>query len=276
MKLILPQVKLINQEPGLTGIYKAIARAGHICYASTKEGNEKEFVEQCIKMHHFRPLEFGTVYLTVYKSDPDCMEMLEKYQNNPYSKVWVKLDSDSVQITTNYRVIIENDWKSDLKYIVDTPNMHSIRYTFHWTIARDIADEFRTHVSISSLMQSTRYCDYSKEKFGNELTFVKPHWVSSCIYEEVSNEVERVYYNSLEQAEYNYLKLKQLGCRAEQAREVLPLNIKTEFIQCAFTDAWDNFFKQRVEGFTGPPHPDAKLIAEQAYEQYQSARTLES
>ena len=79
---------------------------------------------------------------------------------------------------------------------------------------------------------------------------------------------ERRFFAGLNRIEYDYLKFRQLGYKPEQARELLPLSIKTEFIQCGFESDWEHFFDLRMRGTTGPPHPDAKYIAEKAYEQY--------
>jgi len=247
-------------------MYKAIAKAGHVCYASNKEGDEAAFVKRCISLGHMRPLEFGTVYLKI----PDCNE-IEFYSTNPYSIV--NQPTSWCYITTNYRVLVENDCTADLCYWCEPTEHHALRHCILWEhIGRDIADEFRTHVGLSSLMQSTRYCAYDKEKFGSELTFIKPSWISQCDYHGMQSD-EREFYRSLEDAERHYMVLRtNYNWSAEKARKVLPLDIATTFIQCGFEDAWDNFFNQRVLGTTGTPHPDAKEIAEMIYEEYKTTK----
>ena len=266
MVLIEPEVEEIKQEPGLEGIYKQIAIAGRICYASDKTDQNKEFVERLINMHHGRPLEFGTVYLLINCND--YLGIAEKYETNPYSRIYY--NQNFAYVTTNYRVLVENRWLDDLQFLSEPTEHHYKRKTIHWTISRGIADEFRTHCALSSLMQSTRYCDYSKSKFFNQLTFIRPRWISSCDYEACSSN-ERRFFASLNRIEYDYLKFRQLGYPPEQAREILPLSIKTEFIQCGFEDDWDHFFDLRMRGTTGSPHPDAKYIAEKAYEIYKTS-----
>lgn len=266
MRLIEPEVEEIKQEPGLEGIYKQIAIAGRICYASDKIDGNKEFVERLIKANHGRPLEFGTIYLKVHSFESGT-NIYYFYDNNNYSKA-INIDG-CYYITTNYRVLVENNRLSDLKYLCEPTKYHHKRWTFHWTVSRGIADEFRTHCALSSLMQSTRYCDYSKNKFNNELTFIRPHWISSCEYDNCSSN-ERRFFAGLNRIEYDYLKFRQLGYKPEQAREILPLSIKTEFIQCGFESDWEHFFDLRMRGTTGAPHPDAKFIAEKAYEIYKA------
>lgn len=246
---------MIKQEPGESGIYKAIARAARVCYASSNVDGEIEMVQRLIKSKHYRPLEFGTVYLTI----PDS-EVGRKYLTNPFSKV--RTEKDFLLITTNYRVLVENMWLNDLQYL-SNPTSHYKRYTFLWTISRSVADEYRTHVTLSSLMQSTRYCCYAKKKFGNQLTFIEP---SDSHENPWPYKLTRLFWKV---SEIGYKWLIKSKARAEQARRILPLDIATVLIQCGFEDSWNNFFSQRYLGTTGKPHPDAKYIAKQAYASYQ-------
>lgn len=122
-------------------------------------------------------------------------------------------------------------------------------------------DEFRTHVGLSHLAESTRYCNYSKDKFENELTFIIPNWVNTnCPNKEqegpsnTSIEWSKACY----EAEKHYLSLLKNGCTPQQAREVLPLSVKSELISCGFEDAWSNFFYRRC---AKDAHPMAREIA---------------
>lgn len=68
MRLIKPSFEIIEQEPGLEGIYKAIELAGRNCYkseSSIKEGSAKEFVDRMVKSKHLAMCEHGTVYLNI-------------------------------------------------------------------------------------------------------------------------------------------------------------------------------------------------------------------
>ena len=260
MKIINPDVKELVQEQGLEGIYKQIALAGRICYASDKIDGNKEFVERLIKMGHGRPLEFGTVYLKIKLpiDDGDFAENVGVLIDNHWTKY--KQLNNYLYITTNYRVIVENCLENLLTYICEPTEHHYKRRTILCTISRAVADEARTHTALSSLMQSTRYCAYDKDKFGNEITVCKPHWVHSNDYH-AFDERERIWFKGIENAEINYLKLRELGVLAEDARGVLPLDIKTEFIQCGFEEDWYHFINLRFRGTTGAPHPDIKIVA---------------
>lgn len=258
MKFVLPNVEFIEQQPGIDGIYQAIANAARICYASERKDKIQELIDRLISSKHFRPLEFGTVYLTINVNE---ISVWNFYTKNPYSRVL--FDDKYVYITTNYRVLIENDLLDHLKYLTDfVPYKHAYRMTLHWTISRVTADSFRTHTSISTLMQSTRYCCYAKDKFNNQIQIVQPVWFNE------KESFQEEYIRSIEQAEKAYISLCNEGMPAEFARGVLPLDIKTECIQCGFMTDWDSFFNQRYYGTTGKPHPDAKYISEKAIKIY--------
>ena len=136
---------------------------------------------------------------------------------------------------------------------------------------RGVMDEFRTHVGLSHLAESTRYCNYSKEKFGSEITFIKPCWEIKTANEIITPEGTHMSSNSLEflialnEAEYHYLSLLAKGWTPQQARSVLPLGIKSELISCGFEDAWENFMRRRD---APDAHPMAQEIAKPMHEEF--------
>ena len=141
---------------------------------------------------------------------------------------------------------------------------------------RGVMDEFRTHVGLSHLAESTRYCNYSKHKFGNELTFIKPCWldiplgdygISSLPGDNILGleDDTRVFINSLLDAEDCYMTLLGQGWTPQQARSVLPLGIKSELISCGFEDAWENFFYRRD---AKDAHPMAQEIAKPMHKEF--------
>lgn len=162
MKLIKPDVIIKEQEEGLSGIYKQIEWAGRHCYKSLDkitEDSAKAFVDRMIKSGHGAMLEHGTVYLKVKD-----VETIDKYLINKYTKVNIILESDSpysanyevAYITTNYRVLVENDWLDDLQYICEPTEFHEKRITVKWTCDRGISHEFVRHRVFSFAMESTR------------------------------------------------------------------------------------------------------------------------
>lgn len=270
MKLVHSSFEICEQGPDLEGIYEAIERAGRTCYKSIrKEGTTaKDFVDRMIASQHYAMLEHGTVYL---KFD-GIVHVLGrgyqggmKYLGNPYSKV--KLEGTTQYVTTNYRVLVENGWLKDLKYLCEPTEYHEKRVTVRFTTDRGVSHEFIRHRVFSFAQESTRYCNYSKDKFGNELTFIIPSWVDS---NEQSINTKQGFgikpgeelFAFLGKSERHYFKLLELGWTPQQARQVLPNALKTELVMTGFVSDWNHFFNLRAKGTTGAPHPDAKALAE--------------
>ena len=111
------------------------------------------------------------------------------------------------------------------------------------------------------------YCNYSKDKFGNELTFIIPSWMDS---NEQSINTKQGFgikpreelFAFLGKSERHYFKLLELGWTPQQARQVLPNALKTELVMTGFVSDWSHFFDLRAKGTTGAPHPDVRALAE--------------
>ena len=284
MKLINPKAELLLQQPGLEGVYKQIELAGRTCYKSTDkitEDSAKPFVDRMINSKHTAMLEHGTVYLeflyeqpvkvvhkdgtsVVYDDTKIYNTLVNKYTKNPYSKVnerYAGLGGYAVYITTNLRVLVENGWLDDLKYICEPTEYHEKRYTFRLITSIGVTRELNRHRVNSIAEESTRYCNYSKDKFGSELTFIIPNWNMDDIS-------QSEWINAISNAEESYLSLIEQGWKPQQAREVLPLCLKSEIIHTAFASDWKHFFDLRYFGKTGAPHPNmvelAGLMAKEA------------
>ena len=187
MKLIDSKAELILQQGGLEGVYKQIEFCGRTCYKSEDkitEDSAKGFVDRMIKSNHTAMLEQGTVYLMAIDWD---YNPLRHYWTNKYSRVKeIHLETEHCQsdtsykyayyVTTNLRVLVENGWLDDLQYLCDPTEHHEKRYTMKFTTDRGVSHELVRHRVFSFAQESTRYCNYSKDKFGNELTFIKPSW----------------------------------------------------------------------------------------------------
>lgn len=183
MRLIKPSFDILDQQCGLEGIYKQIEIAGRTCYKSEDkiiEDSAKGFVERMIKSGHGAMLEHGTVYLK-FETVKSTIHPLDKYYHNKYSKVCTEegltKQTKIVFVTTNYRVLVENGWLDDLQYICEPTEFHEKRVTVHFICDRGVSHEFVRHRVFSFAQESTRYCNYSKDKFGNELTFIIPCWL---------------------------------------------------------------------------------------------------
>lgn len=185
MKLIKPYFEIWEQPTGLEGVYKQIERVGRVCYKSEDkitEDSAKPFVNRMIKSGHGAMLEHGTVYLEFSDGFAGGFYPLRrKYEKNPYSRVKIvhsfMTGIDHIYVTTNLRVLVENGWLDDLKYICEPTEFHEKRITVHFVCDRGVSHEFVRHRVMSFAQESTRYCNYSKDKFGNELTFIIPCWL---------------------------------------------------------------------------------------------------
>lgn len=306
MRLIKPSVEIWDQEEGLNGIYKSIERAGRICYKSSDkitEDSAKPFVDRMIKSLHHSMLEQGTVYLTIPREDINYHIYLSKYRDNPYSECRVAqtlegIPVGSLYISTNYRVIIEHDWTDDLKYLCKPTKFHEKRISVHFTCDRGIWNEFIRHKTLqrgddcevypivdydseqnnSFAQESTRYCNFSKNKFNNEITYIIPSWLNipeaeygtihdpkEIQFKKYTDLSEKEFINHLLNSEYRYFNLLKLGWTPQQARQVLPNALKTELIMTGYISDWKHFVDLRYRGTTGKPHPDAFYLAEKLY-----------
>lgn len=285
MKLIKQSFQFVNQKGfTLRDIYKHIEYCARISYKSQDKITDtsyEKFVNMLESRGHDRPLEFGTVYLSRISQKEDNMEWLDKYAYNPWSKFSFGNGStringelrNTVYVTTNYRVIKEHHWEDDLQYLCEPTEYHHKRYTVHMILDRGVMDEFRTHVGLSHLAESTRYVNYSKKKFGSELTFIKPCWLDDeklklyGPYHTVIRDKspESIFIANLNNVERDYLDLIKLGWTPQQARSVLPLSIKSELISCGFKDSWENFFYRRD---APDAHPMAQEIAKPMHQKF--------
>ena len=291
MKIIKPSFEIWDQQEGLEGIYKQIERCGRVCYASDPvEGKAKDFVDRMIKLGHGAMLEHSTLYLIErWKKDTN---IVPKYDYNPYSKVIIRNHEGETwkYITTNYRVLAENDWMNDLQYLCEPTEFHAKRITVHFVCDRGVSHEFVRHRVMSFAQESTRYCNYSKDKFGNELTFILPPWVDERqLGEQNSQELliqmgslsnptytqedlnELYFLFSLASSEVQYFNLINNGWKPQQARAVLPNALKTELVMTGFVSDWEHFFKLRD---AGSAHPQARELAHPLHEEFKNRNLL--
>lgn len=281
MKLIKQSFETLEQKDfSLVGIKKFIERCGRVCYKSEDRITEDsyiKFVDNLIKRHHDRPLEFGTVHLKIGYIEFSTLIKVTLLKKDAWNSIWIKYNFNPIEhclnITTNYRYyleiknILKDAFNIDMDiYLTDEDNeFYPKRYTAHMILDRGVMDEFRTHVTLSHLAESTRYCNYSKDKFDNQVTFIIPNWCNSLVegseqkyspFEINGGEVE--FMDAIQSAQNYYLSLLKLGWTPQQARNVLPLGIKSELISCGFVDAWENLFYRRC---ANDAHPMAREIA---------------
>ena len=224
----------------------------------------EDFVNMLIKSGHGAMLEHGTVYLydtyDISAIDSWTNSLGYKYSKNKYSKVITDdhMDIRDIYITTNLRVLIENDWLDDLKYVCEPTEYHAKKVTAKFICDRGVSHEIVRHrglYGMSFAQESTRYCNYSKSKFGQELTFIEPAWEFPS--SNIVNTRER-FEAMLEEAETNYMELITLGFKPQEARAVLPNALKTEIVVTGFIDDWKHFFELRCDNAA---HPDIRKLA---------------
>ena len=315
MKFRESKVEIIPQDWSLEGVYKQCELAGRTAYKSEDritEGSAKKFVEALMKLKHGAVLEHGTVYLTIPDHEPDEFGRMDyssvcvgNYGANKYSRVTYrnyyqepnetqknycsKIPRTTTYVTTNLRVLMENDWMDDLQYLCEPTEYHEKRITVKFICSRSIAQEITRHRVFSFLMESQRYVGYNKDKFGGEITIIIPEWIKARINDIASynnnDDLARMSYAaalrdgrmhedkaiimwavSQEMSETHYLSLtSELNVKAEEARSVLTNDCKTELVMTGFISDWEHFFDLRSKGTTGKPHPDIKILADTLY-----------
>ena len=302
MKLIKPSHQII-EPTGYTvdDIYKSIELAGRVSHKSEDkitETSAKTFVGRMLNMKHLATCEFGTVYLYIDYHNPSFGKIIDKYNNNQYSKCIVdNVFPNKAYITTNYRVLVENNWLDDLKYLCEPTEYHHKRYTVKFICDRGVTHEFVRHRPFSFMQESTRYCNYSKGKFNNELTFIIPEWLDieeqhykydysfvdqkwmgpnntevSYQWLDTNGHVwypdtdEHLFLKSLSDSEEIYFKLLEQGWKPQQARAVLPNALKTELYMCGFAEDWKHFFRLRDD--KQHAHPQAYELAHPLHEEF--------
>lgn len=273
MKYQKPTFEIWEQESGLDGMYKHCERVSRVCYDSQDKSKNtvesgKDFVNRMMKSGHGEMLEHMTVYLTLNSDVPKCKGYARLFKKNKYS--YVHKDKHIYYVTTNYRVLLQgshktfikafqNNYKSNwldvLDYWTEPTEFHEVRKTVYMEIDRCTGESFIRHRVFSKARQSTRACDYTKDKYEG-ITCITPCW-------EVSPQASQILDLALSASETYYAELRKLGWTAEQARIVLPFDIKSPLVMTGTVDEWKEFCDVRADGVVGRPHPQSVEITEQ-------------
>lgn len=285
-------MKLINQSYEickthgytLQDIYKDIERAARVSYKSEDkitEDSAEKMVKRLINMKHYSPLEFGTIYLKIKTTT--CTKMIGNVRGC-FAKPWVYYSSVSeiedkgttyYYITTNYRFIVENKLECLLQYMCAPTKYHQRRTTVKFITNRAMTHELVRHRSMSFMQEGQRYCNYAKDKFGNQLTYIIPVQCTEDIPNntelkdnididnfvwENNGDIETTKVNELTRrmlylfynTEVHYIHLINLGWKPQEVRAILPNATKTELYMCGFNDDWDHFFDLRDRDVVDP------------------------
>lgn len=295
------------QKPGIQGMLEKIEAAARTCYRSEgytkydENGNSitaAEFVPKIVKsFKHESVAEHGTVYLIDRQEKntrPAGHWWAQKYFTNPYSRVnrVVAEVYEYFYITTNYRVLVENGWEDDLKYWCEPTQFHIPRYTVRLFTDRGVSAESNRHRANSPTERSTRFVNYGHD---NAITICVPdeleerevvtaveewggtensfrnmcyHIANTDLDEDITMDAIETWLFANMACEWSYLRLLKLGWKPQQARRVLPMDVETELVVTAYPDDWAKYFGWRFHGFTGPPHPDIKVLTAQIIDQF--------
>lgn len=152
--------------------------------------------------------------------------------------------------------ITEDSWEKFIQTLILSGHTsvleHSI-LTVKFVTDRGTANELVRHRHCAFSQESTRYCDYSKDKFGDEISFIKPSWYDIPGYEDSA----QLFYEECSCAEESYMELKTLGMRAEQRRNVLPLATASSLVMSASYREWRSVLELRLDKHA---HPDMRLL----------------
>lgn len=245
--------------------------------------NTKDLVK-----YHLSVCEHATVHLKYPLFIPRAAAQATRFIHNQYSRT--REHEGYIYVTTNMRVLIEHHWMDELEFIDTTPNCpyYIPRTTISFITDIGASRELNRHRVNSISEESTRYCAYDKGKFGNGITVAKLPWIPDIDSTNIGNDYTEGFFNDNEIFDNNeivghytdswsaidwffyglqicdlvYRKTRELGWAAQQAREILPLNTKTQVVHTAFDDDWNHYIDLRSNGVSGAPHPMAKELAD--------------
>ena len=287
MRLINSSWEILEQAPGIEGVYKQVEKAARTCYKSEDkitDDSYKKFLKMLYDRGHWACFEQGTVYLKV--SVPDVMSYIPclNYYSNQYSTVYSNQCKNETiyYITSNLRVLLENNWLNNLKYICEPTEYHEKRICVRFILSNGIGREFTRHRAFSFMQESTRYVRYDGSKDTRDITFIIPSHLDlmegTYVYDrgkwnvlyhpdndpilfnkELTNTPDiDEYLFALKRSEDSYTMLLHSGWTPQQARGVLMLDGKTELIMTGTITQWKSFFKLRTDNAA---HPDARALA---------------
>ena len=296
MRIIDSKVELISEKDPL----KKIEIAGRTCYRSElviTDGSAEKFFNRLVVNHHYAMFEHAFFVFRV----PYAVYMAARAYKHLNATEAENVGGDAKRwlVSGNLRAIKESGfdaltgafqdnialllyckpdyrrWKGtggtattpvDFEALPDkTPEeIAAHRYTtMRFTTDRGVSHELVRHRLFSFAQESTRYCNYTKAQFSC-MQFIKP-----AGYDYWNTDMQEFTRLAFEDAEKYYNRLIACGASAQQARAVLPNGLKTEVIVTGNDAEWQHFFNLRSRGTTGAPHPDMKIVADQALALYQ-------
>lgn len=246
----------------------------------------QSYTDDDVLKTHLSVCEHATVHLKYPLFMARAAAQATRFIHNHYSRT--KEHESYIYVTTNMRVLIEHHWMDELEFIDITPNCpyYADRTTVNFITDIGASRELNRHRVNSISEESTRYCRYNADKFRNNITVTKLPWIP---YVDVDGQCynagfygdEEIFYDDCIQSRYCkywtaidwflyglqianivYCKCIELGWTAQQAREILPLNTKTQVVHTAFVDDWEHWLKLRSNEVSGKVHPCTKELAD--------------
>lgn len=269
MKIEKPKVEMLVQDPGILGMYRFIERAGRIAYKTEDritDDSWSRFLKMLRERGHWAVFNHGTVYLR-FNPASHMEEWRKLKETKPWTK-WTK-DSDWVNVTTDYRIILQLGLEQFMENNWEEPDSSFYRRVgSYWSCSRATSHQLVRHRLYNFLMASQRYCNYSKDRFGGELTYILPQWIYR-VRDDIGNTIDPVtlesrkwilrldgdklwdeltlwdrnvsgHNNIWKAIEKEYMAELVTGdiLKPEEARGILPNDVKTELIMTGYVRDW--------------------------------------
>lgn len=272
MKLINPRVEYWDNKDSITHV----ARCARICYKSNNQNNNEELFQRLLNSAHHSMFRHDTKYYIVPNIKGDvsldlrCLyDVLKHFELNPY--IHQIVTETHIFVSANGQFILNHQdeflIRSLSEFVVDKETFFSYnetkpirRFTFCITSQISTTRELNRVSPNNIAEESTRYCNYSKEKFEKEVKFCKPHW-----YDDADAYTRNLYRGSLTSGEFYYFKLLEEGFLPQDARGALPLDTASTVAYTYTIKEWRHIIDLRYRGITGAPHPNAKIVIGEVY-----------
>lgn len=259
MILIEPKVELLKED----NFYSHVANCARVCYASNNNSNvsDEQFCKNVlIANNHLSMFRHSTIYCKYDRNDwnrytVDTFHLAQNINVIDLGDLYVIMNGQSY-LEFKRNNVAEN-LKIDSHIIKDLPNGLNEYKRFTFKVITQISTSRELNrVSPNNIAErSTRYCNYSKDKFGNQICICKPYYYDNL---EIADQL--AFINRMSEYEGNYLNRISRGWKPEDAREFLPLCTATEVVYTYNVREWRHIIDLRYYGITGKSHPNAKII----------------
>lgn len=259
MILIEPKVELLKED----NFYSHVANCARVCYASNNNSNvsDEQFCKNVlIANNHLSMFRHSTIYCKYDRNDwnrytVDTFHLAQNINVIDLGDLYIIMNGQSY-LEFKRNNVAEN-LKIDSHIIKDLPNELNEYKRFTFKVITQISTSRELNrVSPNNIAErSTRYCNYSKDKFGNQICICKPYYYDNL---EIADQL--AFINRMSEYEGNYLNRISRGWKPEDAREFLPLCTATEVVYTYNVREWRHIIDLRYYGITGKSHPNAKII----------------